>query len=263
MLFIRRATMVRNTCRLAAFSIVAMALATSSARGAVLADNFNDGNDTGWMRYDPLVGFGAGGAWSFPNGAYRIQTPTPSPDPGALGPPRAGSVIESDVYEDFFVSVDVVDWDETLDQAFGILARVNTPGLGTTSGYAFSYSTHADSGNSSMDLSRVTGEAAANIVPAFGLVLEPGRTYRFEFEGRGATLEGRVYDLADLVNPMLVATAEDGVYDSGSNGLFVFDNSDGTGTADATFDNFTTVPEPGSAAVLLAAMGLALARRRR
>jgi hypothetical protein len=204
----------------------------------------------------------AGGTWSFPGGAYRIQLP-PAPGDGAFGPARGGSINESDTYEDFFVSVDVVDWDETLDQAFGILTRVGTPGLGTTTGYAFSYSTHADTGRSSMDLSRVTNEAADNIVPASSLILDPERDYRFVFEGHGTTLEGRVYDLEDLENPLVVATADDATYASGFNGLFAFDNSGGTGTADATFDNFTTVPEPASAAVLLMAAGLTLSRRRR
>ena len=115
-----------------------------------------------------------------------------------------------------------------------------------------------------MDLSRVTDEAADNIVPAFSLVLDPERDYRFVFEGHGSMLEGRVYDLEDLDNPLIVATAEDATYTSGFNGLFAFDNSGGAGTADATFDNFTTViPEPTSAVVMLLATGLTLSRRRR
>ena len=83
-------------------------------------DDFNDGNDVGWNRYSPLTPFGVPGVFSFPNGGYRIQTTTPSPNPGSLGPGRAGS-LRPENYTNFFVSIDIVDWNDSLPQASGIL----------------------------------------------------------------------------------------------------------------------------------------------
>jgi len=105
-------------------------------------DTFNDGDDTTnpeWTHYDPLSGVGGNPAtFSFPGGnTYRIQAPT-SPDPGTLGPARVASTLPT-VYTDFYASVDLVDWDDTLDQAVGLLARLDSIGLGTTIGYAFTY----------------------------------------------------------------------------------------------------------------------------
>ena len=94
-------------------------------------------NDTGWTHYDPLgTAFDSPKAsFTFPNGGYRIKALIPPSN--AAGPSRAGSVREDTVYSDFFVRVDVLAWDDTVRQSFGLLARVNTPGLQTSTGYAF------------------------------------------------------------------------------------------------------------------------------
>src|SRR5438046_1453848 len=123
-------------------SILALALilnALPSGLGAqtTYCDNFDDGNDTmplpPWTHYDPLLPFGAGGTWSFTNGHYRIQAAA-SPDPGTVGQARVGS-IRSENYTNFYVSVDVVDWDDALHQFCGVAGRLATVGLGTTTGY--------------------------------------------------------------------------------------------------------------------------------
>jgi hypothetical protein len=84
-------------------------------------DTFTDGDDTSnptWTHDEPLSPFGAGGTWTFPGGnTYRIQAAV-SPDPGTVGPARAASTLDT-VYTDFYASVDLVDWDDTLDQAVG------------------------------------------------------------------------------------------------------------------------------------------------
>jgi hypothetical protein len=240
----------------AALAAVLLLAAAPVARGQ--SDNFNDGNDTGWSRYSPLGVVGAPATFSFPNGGYRIQAPT-SPDPGQFGPARAGSFRQDATYSQFYVSVDMVDWDNTLDQAFGILARVSTPGLGTTDGYAFSYSV-----DGSIDISLVNNEAPTGLGDA-NVMLDPAQDYRLVFEGNGPELVGRVFDLRDLITPVATATGNDATYASGIAGVFIFDNSGGGQPADATFDNYLggVVPEPGSAALLVALGGLALRRRRR
>src|SRR5687767_11822062 len=67
-------------------------------------DNFDDGDDMGWIKYDPLgtVGLGPQATYSFPNGGYRIQASRNTLIPAAAGPARAGSY-RPDVYSDFYM----------------------------------------------------------------------------------------------------------------------------------------------------------------
>lgn len=230
-------------------AIVAGALLAGSLCGAhaqTVFDDFNDGNDAGWTRYDTIataVGF-AQGAWSFPSGGYRMQAAA-SPAPGVVGPARIGS-LRSEVYSDFYIAVDVVNWNDTIDQSFGPFARLTDIGLGTTKGYVMTY----QAGGKDIDITRITGEAGERSVRENGngdVVLEPGRSYRFVFLGKGALLTARVYELSDLVNPIVEISGTDpDPYPSGVTGLLVYDNSNnGDSTADATFDNyFTSDVEP-------------------
>ena len=204
-------------------------------------DDFNDGVDDGWTKYDPIRQAGGPAAtYEFvgqpgPNLQYRIATTQPSPNPGALGPSRAGA-FRADVFEDFLVSVDLIDWNSNLVQAFGILARTSTPGLGSTDGYALSYSTNGD-----LDISLVVNEAPDDLDPSVDIFLDPSKDYRLEFEGRGSRLIGRLYDLENPTVAIATTSAVDTTYTRGQNGIFVFDNtSTADSTADATFDNFRT-----------------------
>src|SRR6266700_6616496 len=128
----------RSRCLACLGLVASLAWLSSSPTLQAQSDNFNDGNDTGWTRYSPFDPFGAPAEFSFPNGAYRIQGAL-SPAPDQLGPARAGSLRQDVVYTNFYIAVDVIDWDDSVRQAFGILARINNFGLGTTTGYAFTY----------------------------------------------------------------------------------------------------------------------------
>ena len=223
-----------------------------SLRGQLFqSDDFNDGNDNipapGWTRYNPFASVGANIVeWSFPNGGYRIRTTAPSPVPSQLGPGRAGS-LRSEVYTNFYISVDIVNWNDALPQAAGILARVQTPGLGTTLGYAFTWSRGNPSSATAggVDFSSITGEVptAINTTGADSIHLATGKSYRFVFIGRGPNLEGRVYELPDTTTPKVLVTGTDPSaqpYEYGATGLVIYDNSGGGGTniCDVTFDNF-------------------------
>lgn len=235
----------RSTC----FTALAAAILTGSHCGALsqtISDDFNDGNDAGWTRYDTIataVGF-AQGTWSFPSGGYRMQAAA-SPAPGVVGPARIGSV-RSEVYSDFYVAVDVVNWDDSLDQSFGPFARLTNVGLGSTKGYVMTYQARGKD----IDITRITGEAGERSVRENGngdVALEPGKSYRFVFIGKGALLTARVYELSDLVNPIVEISGTDpDPYTSGVTGLLVYDNSGNADSiADATFDNyFTSDVEP-------------------
>jgi hypothetical protein len=202
---------------------------------AAVTDDFNDGNDAGWSHYSPLADFGAPGTYEVIDGKYRI-TASDSPDPSQLGPARAGSFRNDANFSDFTASIDLIDWDTSLDQAFGILARVATPGLGSTNGYALSYSPVGGD----LDISKVTGEAPDDLDPGARVFIDPANDYRLVFEGRGDKLTGKLFDLTDLTTPLMTTHATDATYASGVTGIFVYSNTgDGSGPADATFDNFS------------------------
>ena len=238
-------------------NLVAATLVLGSFDTQAQSDDFNDGNDTGWTRYDPLAGFGAPATFSFPAGGYGIQSGT-SPNPLALGPGRAGSVRNDQVYSGFSVTFDVVNWNNTLNQAFGALARVNQLGLGTTDGYSFTYAT-----GGSIDISRILNEGPTGLGSA-PITLNPANDYRFVFTGTGTNLSGQVFDLANLSTPLATLNASDATYASGVSGFVVFDNTAaGTGSANATFDNYIgAVPEPSTAALFIIG-GVALCGIRR
>ena len=88
-------------------------------------DDFTDGNDDGWTRFDP-IGTSPGSPYALYQvqfGQYRLSS-NPSPAPVKLGSARVGSYRADTVRANFTVVVDVVSWNAALDQAFGLLARV-------------------------------------------------------------------------------------------------------------------------------------------
>jgi hypothetical protein len=217
-------------------------------------DNFNDGNDTTpkWNRYDPIGGVTAAPAtFSFPNGGYRIQAPAPQvPDAGQA---RAGSFLDGLELGDFYISADLIDFDDTVRQAFGIAARINTPGLGTTGGYLFSWEPGGDTlpgtENGDLDISRLEGEVPTGQIETepSSLHLERGKSYRFVFMGKGFEFEGLVYELPDTSNPIKRLPAVDPLelYPTGQVGLIVSSQGSTTIAGDATYDNFlATTAEP-------------------
>ncbi len=227
-----------------ALALSVIGLAFAAGKALAQSDDFNDGNDNGWTRYDPISAVaGPRATYSFPNGAYRIRTAA-SPLPSQLGPARAGSLREDVVYTNFFVSVDLVDWDETVNQAFGIIARVKEPGLGSTDGYAMTF----DFGGNDIDITWFTNEDP-NRPNGGGVGTGPdhvtmvhGRVYRFQFIGRDSALKARVYELPNTTTPVAEIAGTDTHWVSGFSGLLIYDNSStANGIADATFDNYVAL----------------------
>ena len=214
------------------WSVLGWAFLGATAWGQV-SDDFNDGNDSGWTRLNPLAGVGGSSDFSFPGGdTYRIQAGA-SPDPGALGQGRAGSLREDVDLTAFRISVDIVNAEGSLEQDFGILARVTSPGLGTLNGYSATF----DSDEERLYLSRVDGEQP-DILGNVDVPIEDGAAYRIVFHGYQDQFLIEVFDVTDLTMPVVSLSGSDEIYDAGSAGLF---GSAGVaeGTVDVTFDNFT------------------------
>ncbi len=208
-------------------------------------DNFDSGTDSGWTHLEPLAQFGAPGAFSFPNGGYRIQA-SASPDPTNLGSGRAGSLRTDLNFAGFFAGFDLLAWNNSLSQSIGLLGRVTSPGFGTTKGYAFTYSTAG-----SISIALLNNEHLTTLASA-PLNLDPTKRYNFQFDGIGHALTGGVYDPANHNNLVALLAVDDDAYAQGVSGFYLFSNV-GSGTADATFDNYRAValvPEPSTVSLL-------------
>lgn len=244
-------------------------LATAPAHAQNVFDDFDDGNDNGWTRYQPLSAFGFGGTYSFPSGAYRMQAAA-SPNPAALGVQRVGSLLTGVAVTDFSASVDITGWNDASTTGIGIFARLQQVGLGTTDGY-YLHVNLGGAGTPEIVLDRLTNEAASLPSPAAAPLpaIGQGTALRLTLEGIGSQLVGRVFRLSDLGTPLATISYNDanpyasGAIGIGTTGLIA--SSTGipiNSPLDATFDNFRLVPAPGAAA-LLGLAGLVASRRRR
>lgn len=203
-----------------------------------IRDDFNDGNDDGWTRLNPLSDFGVSATYSFPDGAsYRMQA-TASPNPDALGQSRIGSLRGEASYSAFRVAVDLVSFDASIEQDVGILARVTTPGLGTLNGYSATF----DIDEGRVFISRIDAEEPSGVGDA-DAVLDPENDYRLVFHGYEGRFLVEVYDVADLANPIALAEGEDETYQNGEAGLFG-NAGQPAGVLDFTLDNYTSDDRP-------------------
>jgi hypothetical protein len=232
-------------------SLILIHAFATAAEAAPIQDDFNDGNDNGWTRFNPLSFVGANTTFTFPNGAYRISSEA-SPDPAALGPARGASLRLDQTYSDFTASVDLVDLDLTpADTDLGLLARVREPAIGTLDGYAFTY----DVGGGVLSLIRITDEVDT-LLDSRPFFLNLSLRYRLTLSGSGPDLTATLEEVDNLGLILAVLTAQDTTYTEGNIGLLVYDDSaSGRESTSGTFDNFTaTVPEPSTS--LLAALAL-------
>ena len=205
------------------------------------SDNFDDGNSNGWTEVDPLSGVGAAGTYSFPEGiSYRMQGAA-SPNQETLGPARIGALRADANYTDFYQSIDVVDFDEALDQNIGMLARVKEPGLGSLDGYSFTYNPL----DQQMFFTVITDEEGENLADV-EVILDPGTPVRLVFQGIGDSFTCKVFALSDLTAPVAMLEVTDSTWASGPSGIFVAaDENDPANPTDCTFDNyFAAVEEP-------------------
>lgn len=222
-------------------------LIAAAAVQAAVTDNFNDGNDDGWTRYDPLgnplIGLGPQTLFICTNGVYHILG-SATPDIANLGPGRGGSFITTATYTDFYVSADIISWDTNVHQIFGLCARMSELGLGTTDGYLLDLDFNPSNPTTGdLDIALVTDEGGYPIeVGPSTLTLVPGASYRLVFMGKGADLDGFVYQLPNTNTPILHITANDTTYASGFSGLLVADEVNTSAmdvvAPDAIFDNY-------------------------
>lgn len=236
----------KSSCSiLGSFTALAAGLALLGGQSGVIAqtDDFNDGNDAGWTRYDPgtqltIAGapFNVPGVYSFPSGGYRMQG-FAFPAAFGAGPTRLGSYRDQVDYSNFQVGVELVTWDNSLNQVFGLLLRVNSLFLGGTEGYTATY----DNSSGDLQINRVFAEAPSELGATVYLLDPASEPYRLVAEGYNSLMVARIFRSSDPNTPIMGVIADAAAYPNGKCGMFTYDDgpaTDMTLGCDTTFDNY-------------------------
>ncbi len=220
--------------------------------GWAQTDDFNSGTASNWGHLDLSEYLpSAFVSYNFPpdgNGgkAYQIQLlPTPPDALGLLGPARSLSYWSNVTYTGRFeMSIEVLAWNNDIDQAFGPFWYADNLQLGGVTGYVFTY----DPIPQELLLSKITNEQRSTLAKVSNVVLTPGNRYRFAVSSAdGTTYLAQVFSTSDPKNPLWSTIAQDSAYNSGKLALLAFDGSDlaADGT-DVTFDNYAAAVPPAN-----------------
>ncbi|MDB4803097.1 hypothetical protein OAG95_00955, partial [bacterium] len=177
-----------------------------------ISDNFNEGDDERWAPLNPLDIFAVTNYLL--DGESYYMSSGPSPDPDALGQARIGAMRRDANYSAFRVAVDLAPFDPAIEQDVGLLARITTAGLGTTSGYAATI----DTDESRIYIARIDLEQPS-ILGEADSPLDPEKNYRLVFHGYEGRFLAEVFDVTNLTTPLFFAEGEDDTYPSGPAGL--------------------------------------------
>jgi hypothetical protein len=164
------------------------------------------------------------------------------------------------VYTDFYTSVDILDWDDTVNQVFGLLGNITGltggplgNGLAGINGYAMAYENLEDGDGpndrlgGALIIYQLTSEAPSEIGIGAAVTLIKGKSYRFTFKRVGSDLTAQIYDLEDLTKPVVSMTGPATAFTTGVCGVFNFARGY-VYPADTTFDNYySDVTDPDTA----------------
>jgi len=227
-------------------------IGASAFRLAAQSFDFNAGNDNGWTRYSLPAIWAA--TFSFPDDgeggkAYKIYAPPNAGDPYGLMNARGGSFRADVLYSGrFSVGCDLLSWNAVWRQEAGILYYITDVGLGTTDGYAATYS----SGYRNLYITRVLNEGQTTVAElgSGSITFDPTHRYRLVVSTHdGYTFLFQAFDKAEPNNAIASAIGVDYTYNAGVCGLFVFQQTypSATEAAEATFDNYQAfVPAAGA-----------------
>lgn len=199
-------------------------------------DDFDDGDDVGWERYDRT----GTSTFSFPNGGYHIEGVYAGTAPLVFS-------TRSPLYTNFYAAVDLVGWDDNTitnaRSAIGLAFRAAEIGPGTTKSL-IAYWTPAINGGGARVFSiyYIWNDLPVAAVAATIVTLDPTNTYRMVVTGTGDFIEGTIYDLRDLTKPVTYISGHVDTLNlpnlppSGKCGLFLFSRNNTT--VNVTFDNY-------------------------
>jgi len=152
-------------------------------------------------------------------------------------------------YHRCLASVDIVDWDETMeDAAFGIVLRAN-PGKalwlpaadGLPHNRYLGLLTFKKAGSPSESVLSLTGPGGEVLKTQTFPAVDPARRYRLRFWAVGDQLTLELFDLENLDVPIKTCEATDGRVPAGLDALY--GTKSATGTYDVTIDRYQLTGE--------------------
>jgi hypothetical protein len=233
---------------------LALAGCFSFAYGATF-DDFNDGIDDGWRRYDPIPG-----KFSFPvesgSVAYKMESSWGS----LFSPGRIGSInMNEPPHAKFHVEADLLNWTYNWGEDIGLVARLQepVPSFFLPKGYALLLRNDKNGRPASRKLMII--KCLGGIIPPIFLSGEQGRLmmpapdpsgdYRLKFWSEGGYLWGQIIDKSTGEAIKMwngsrytdrISAPEDGAFPSGRSGLIAYVHIVGYKAegVSPTFDNF-------------------------
>ncbi len=254
--------------------LMTSALTAAPALAQNVFDDFSSGNDSAWTRIDaPGLFLGVPSTYSVENGGYRLRGPV-YPNIGLILP--TASLRVDGAAADSQISVDLIDWDESLTQTASVAARLQQTGPTAFQFYSLRFFPRSITapGLSNFRIDRWNADGSVNSLTANLLFpqVNPDHDFRLVFTVEGSTLRGDLFNLTlDPLNAFQTISVVDSgplsISGVGLPGIFTTPNPADVGAptfgpADVTFDNFRVVPAPGAAAMVVVA-GLFAGRRRR
>ena len=198
-------------------------------------DDFNDGNDDGWLHYDPIPG-----RYSFPlesgSTAYKMESPRGS----IFNPGRIGSINRREpAHTKFHIEADLLNWTYNWGEDVGLLARMQEPipSYFLPEGYALLFRNDRNGQAQSRKLMLVKSRGGIRfpIFLAKGSLMKPAPEpigdYRLKFWSADGFLWGQMIDKSTGKAIIMwdgktytdrIFAAEDGDYPSGRSGLMAY-----------------------------------------
>lgn len=208
-----------------------------AAAHAATFDDFNDGNDEGWIHYDPIPG-----TYSFPMESGSVAYKMESPWGSLFSPGRIGSInMKEPAHTKFHVEADLLHWTYNWGEDIGLLARLQepVPSFFLPKGYALLLRNDRNGNPASRKLMIVKSMGGTKF-PIFlttgqgRLMLpapDPSGDYRLKFWSSGGFLWGQIIDKSTgkaikmwngTTYKDRIYAAEDGTYTSGRSGLIAY-----------------------------------------
>ncbi len=244
------------------------------ARGALneVIFDFNSG-DAGWGHYDPGAALGQVNTRTFPaDGSGGTGYRQYGPGTSCANIINRGGAYRSEQYQEFFQSVELSDYDPMMDaSSIFVGSRITPPSPsapGQLSGYTTIYAPGSPRARQGL-LANIefTAEITSNFLDLYRggaapvTQIPPGRKTRVVFSGLNDTCKAELYDVTDLLEPLVRinfqdSTANVGAHTTGEN-LLGWLNLEFEERCDFTWDNYhstglrnTPVGFPGTPQVI-------------